>query len=109
MGWVLRNRDASLAVQRAHLSACRWFSLVTLAFHAFFVLALLPKLMGDSFIVLAVAMLPLVAVVWGSRGRRATIAGALVLAVSILAMLGYVTLQGLNPLLHAAKARHGAT
>src|SRR3954452_3533913 len=62
MGWLLRDRNASLAVQRANLPACRWFSLVTLAFHAFFVLALLPKLIGDSFIVLVLAMLPLVAV-----------------------------------------------
>jgi hypothetical protein len=105
MGWLLRDRNASLAVQRANLPACRWFSLVTLAFHAFFVLALLPKLIGDSFIVLVLAMLPLVAVLWGSRGRRATVAGALVLGVSILAMLSYVALRGLDPLTGALKSR----
>ena len=98
MGWVLRDRDASRTAQQVHLPACRWFSIVTVAFHAYFVLGLIPRLIGDNFIPLALAMLPLVALLWGRRGRRATLAGALVLAVSVLAMLCFVALQGLTEL-----------
>ena len=105
MGWVLRDRDASRAVQGAHLPACRWFSLVTIAFHAYFVLALVPRLIGDTFIGLAVALLPLVAVLWGPRGRRATLTGAVALGASVLAMLCYVALQGLTDLPAARKPR----
>ena len=105
MGWVLRDREVSKSLQQAHLPACRWFSIVTIAFHAYFVLALVPRLVGDPFIVLAVAFLPLVALLWGKSGRRATLTGALILAVSVLAMLGYVALQGLTPLPTARKPR----
>ena len=105
MGWILRDRDASLAVQQAHLPACRWFSIVTIAFHSYFVLGLLPRLIGDGFIVMTLAMLPLVAVLWGSRGRRAIVAASLVLAVSVVAMLGYLALQGIAELPTAAKPR----
>ena len=105
MGWVLRDRDASAALQAAHLPACRWFSIVTVAFHAHFAIALMPRLVGDSFITLAVALVPLVVLLWGARGRRATIAASLVLALSVLAMLGYLALRGLPPLPAAAKPR----
>ena len=105
MGWVLRDRDASLSVQAAHLWACRWFSVVTVAFHAYFVVALVPRLIGDDFVLVAVALLPVVALVWGSGGKRATLAGSAALAVSILAILGYVALVGLNPLPVAQKPR----
>ena len=98
MGWVLRDRDASVAMQSAHLPACRWFSLVTVAFHAFFAIALVPRLIGDNFVTLAVVMVPLVAVLWGPQGRRATLAGALALAVSVLALLAILVLQGLPEL-----------
>lgn len=105
MGWILRDRDASLAVQQAHLPACRWFSIVTIAFHTYFVLGLLPRLIGDGFIVVALAILPLVAALWGSRGRRATVVATVVLAVSVVAMLGYLALQGLTEVPPAAKPR----
>jgi hypothetical protein len=105
MGWVLRDRDASLDVQQAHIPACRWFSIVTVAFHMFFVIALVPRLIGDEFITLAVAVIPLVLALWGGRGRRATLAASIVLAVSVLAMLAYVAVQGLTPLPAPAKPR----
>jgi hypothetical protein len=103
MGWVLRDRDASRAVQQAHLPACRWFSIVTVAFHAFFVLALVPRLIGDSFITLAVTLLLLVAVMYGPRGRRAALTGSIALAVSVLAMLAALALQGIPDLPPPAK------
>lgn len=105
MGWVLRDADVSTSVQKAHRSACRWFSVVTIAFHAFFVLALIPSLISDDFIALTIAMLPLVALLWGSHGSRATLAGVLVLGLSVFAMLAYVTLQGLGELPASTKPR----
>ena len=105
MGWVLRDRDASVVVQQAHLPACRWFSIVTIAFHAFFAIALVPSLLGDNFLTLAVAMIPLVLLLWGARGRRATIAASVVLAISVLAMLGFVAIRGLAEWPAPAKPR----
>jgi hypothetical protein len=46
MGWVLRNADDSAAYVRRHAGACRWFSLVTIAFHLFFAAWMLPHLVG---------------------------------------------------------------
>src|SRR5687768_1735608 len=37
MGWTIRTREQSLALVAAHDVACRAFSLVTIAFHVFFV------------------------------------------------------------------------
>jgi hypothetical protein len=105
MGWVLRDRDASRTLQHAHRRACRWFSVVTIAFHAYFALALVPYLIGDEFIWLVALMLPVVALLWGPGGRRATVAGALALAVSVLAMMGYIVLQGVPNLPPLARPR----
>ena len=105
MGWILRDRDASFAVLQAHRPACRWFSIVTITFHAYFAIALLPRLMGDTFIAMAAALVPAVTLLWGRRGARATIAASLVLAVSVLAILAYVALQGLVGLPPPAKSR----
>jgi len=105
MGWVLRDAAASRTVQDAHGAACRWFSLVTIAFHAYFLLALIPSLIGDTFVGLALAVIPLVAILWGRGGRRAPLTGALVLALSVLAMLGYLALQGLPHASTPAKPR----
>ncbi|HED53203.1 MAG TPA: hypothetical protein ENJ00_03260 [Phycisphaerales bacterium] len=35
MGWVLRSREASVDMVQAHRPACRAFSIVTIAFHAY--------------------------------------------------------------------------
>jgi hypothetical protein len=98
MGWTLRDPDASRAMQQAHVPACRAFSLVTLAFHAYFVVALAPRLLGNDIAGLtAVLVLPFMLLLRakGSRGRRATIVSAIVLALSVLAMLAVLALGGL--------------
>lgn len=38
MGWVLRRPGASEALVASHRSACVWFSRITVAFHAFFLM-----------------------------------------------------------------------
>ncbi|MEO6436421.1 MAG: hypothetical protein ABIP55_11780, partial [Tepidisphaeraceae bacterium] len=38
MGWTVRDAEASRTLVAAHQTACSWFSLVTLAFHVFFVI-----------------------------------------------------------------------
>jgi hypothetical protein len=97
MGWTLRDPEASRAIQQQHFGACRAFSLVTLAFHAWFVFALLPRLMGDESIWLTAALLaPLLLLLpgRGRTGRRATISSAVVLAISVVAMLTFIALRG---------------
>jgi hypothetical protein len=37
MGWTLRTPEASRRLTTLHLPACRWFSIVTLAFHMYWV------------------------------------------------------------------------
>jgi hypothetical protein len=44
MGWVLRTREASHAIVANHSRAVCWFSLVTVAFHIFFVMFILHRL-----------------------------------------------------------------
>jgi hypothetical protein len=108
MGWTLRDPDASRVIQQGHFGACRAFSLVTLAFHAWFVIALLPRLMGDEAIWLTAALLaPLLLLLpgRGRTGRRATISSAVVLAISVVAMLTWIALRGLPVLPPAARDR----
>jgi hypothetical protein len=46
MGWVLRNPDSSRRIVEKHAAACRAFSAVTIAFHVFFLLWFVPRLIG---------------------------------------------------------------
>ena len=105
MGWMLRDPAASRALQNSHLAACRAFSWVTLAFHVYFVVALMPRLLGDGFIALAAIMVPLAVVLRGRSGRSVTIAAAIVLSISVVAMVGVLALQGFPELPPAAKDR----
>ena len=108
MGWMLRDPDASRNLQQAHLSACRAFSLVTLAFHAFFILALAPRLLGNEISGLTgILVLPFMLAVRGRGrgGRRATAVSAIVLALSVLAMLTVLAWSGLPTFPPPAKAR----
>ena len=105
IGWTLRDPAASRALQSTHLAACRAFSWVTLAFHAYFVVGLLPGLFGDGIIALTAIMLPLVVVLRGRSGGSVTIASAIVLSISVVAMVGVLALQGVPQLPEPAKAR----
>jgi hypothetical protein len=108
MGWTLRDPEASRVMQQGHAPACRAFSLVTVGFHAYFVIALLPRLLGDEVVWLsAVLVPPLLLLVRGRgrSGRRATVTSAVLLAISVLAMLAALALRGLPSLPVPAKGR----
>ncbi|MBC7785313.1 MAG: hypothetical protein H7144_15885 [Burkholderiales bacterium] len=46
MGWVMRSPEQSARVTTVHAAACRLFSLVTIAFHVFFAIWIIPRLVG---------------------------------------------------------------
>ena len=46
MGWVLCRQGASERIVRDHAAACSAFSAITIAFHVFFVLWFVPRLVG---------------------------------------------------------------
>jgi hypothetical protein len=94
MGWMLRDPAASRALQQNHLAACRAFSWVTLSFHAYFIIALLPLVLGNGIIALTAVCIPAVLALRRARGRWVTLSAALVLSVSVLAMLAVLALQG---------------
>jgi hypothetical protein len=46
MGWVLKSPESSQNLVASHGPACRTFSTVTIAFHVFFILWFVPRLIG---------------------------------------------------------------
>jgi hypothetical protein len=46
MGWILKSPESSRELVNSHVGACRAFSAVTIAFHVFFVLWFVPRLVG---------------------------------------------------------------
>jgi hypothetical protein len=46
MGWALRTRERSAHLVHEHAAACLAFSIITIAFHVFFVLWFVPRLLG---------------------------------------------------------------
>jgi hypothetical protein len=46
MGWVLKSPESSRRMVDSHGSACRAFSVITIAFHVFFILWFIPRLVG---------------------------------------------------------------
>ena len=98
MGWMLRDPESSRSMQHAHPRACAAFSLVTLAFHAYFILAFAPRLLGNEVSGLTgVLVLPFMLLLRGRgrEGRRATVSSAVVLVVSVVALLAALALRGL--------------
>jgi hypothetical protein len=93
MGWVIRSPAESAAMVATHRAACRAFSLVTIAFHAFVLTWLMPALLdgGYTFSNSAEALSAIVPLLAGftvlalyARGVHRTVLAAVVLAVSVL-------------------------
>jgi hypothetical protein len=84
MAWVLPDARASHKLVADHGLACRWFSIITLAFHAFFWANYLQQILGSraalAGIGVAIIALPLLAL---RRGDR--IMATVVLVISIVA------------------------
>lgn len=96
MGWVVHERGQSERIVAAHRLACRTFSLVTLAFHAFFAIWFLLRLApaGETLIILIVTggVMVFLCVVL----QRLRTAAAITYAVSI-AMICSALYRGLLP------------
>ncbi|HZN69375.1 MAG TPA: hypothetical protein VFB66_29135 [Tepidisphaeraceae bacterium] len=105
MGWVLRTADDSRAMQQTHLAACRWFSLVTLTFHFYFIVGPAARVLGPAVIPAAFGATLLMAFVYRLRERRMTVLAGAVLGVSVLAMFGLLALRGTPQLPPPGKER----
>lgn len=56
MGWVLRDASASVAFVERHRSACRIFSIVTVAYHVFFAMWMVDRLKGWGLLTLGICV-----------------------------------------------------
>ncbi|HEV2293741.1 MAG TPA: hypothetical protein VGR35_07785 [Tepidisphaeraceae bacterium] len=94
MAWVLRDADASARVMSRHLPAVVAFSLVTVAFHLFFLFCVVMPLVGSWFI-LAIALLAVLVVLLLAQHLRGgwLIAAAVALAGSVV-IFGALGLRG---------------
>ncbi len=72
MGWVLPTLDASRRLVQHHREACVWFSIITIAFHVFFVGWMIQQLIGPAAVALAalVAALTWALSLWRTDGDR---------------------------------------
>ena len=95
MGWFIRSRQHGETFVKNHRVAARAFSLVTIAFHAYVMLWLVPKLIGPlgASIAFGAALLVLVPV-FTTTLRATTLAIATLFASVVIAL----TLGGMNAL-----------
>jgi len=83
MGWVLKSPESSRTLVALHGPACNAFSVVTIAFHVFFVLWFIPRLVG---LPIAACVFPLTAVyllLTFARPNSDLIAGAAAWIISL--------------------------
>jgi len=85
MGWMLRDAQQSRELVANHESACIWFSLVTIVFHAFFAAWIIRRIVGPSAGVMVGAAFAIFWLIlqWERGGKF--LAAVLVLAVSVFA------------------------
>ena len=88
MGWVLRSRDSSEKITSTHSAACNAFSIVTIAFHVFFTLWFIPRLVGlpTSAVVFALTAIYLLATMTQSRSDLASAALVWTVSLGLLAL-----------------------
>jgi hypothetical protein len=84
MGWVLRDPDSSRRIVEAHGPACRAFSAVTIAFHVFFALWFVPRLVGLPVAACAFAVVGVYLLLTLRAPRTDLSVGAMVLLASLL-------------------------
>ena len=87
MGWVLKTAAASQRISDEHRGACAAFSAVTIAFHVFFLLWFLPRLIGLPPVACAFALVAVYLLITINKPGWDLPAAAATWAVS-LAMLG---------------------
>ncbi|HEX8341860.1 MAG TPA: hypothetical protein VF624_13210, partial [Tepidisphaeraceae bacterium] len=99
MGWALRTAEDSSAYVRRHAAACRLFSLVTIAFHLFFAVWMLPGFVGPAGWVVAVAAVQLAFTPVLKRTAAAAAVGVFavsVVAASVMAYSGALTVPAMK-------------
>lgn len=89
MGYVLRDREASLRLVEKHRTACRWFGWITVAYHAY----LIGALTGPLGLTIAGLLTMTILLVGRADSVRDTWTALLVFAVS-LGLFGYAHLSG---------------
>lgn len=86
MGWIIHSAEQSRQIVARHLSACVWFSLITIIFHAFFAAWMIRRLAGPSSgIAVAGAFAFFWLILQWPRGGK-FLAAILVLVVSLVVM-----------------------
>jgi hypothetical protein len=90
MGWVIRSRDHSLQLVVRHRVATQTFSLVTIAFHFYVMLWLVPQLTGKAFasLMFGVALLVLIPLFVTRLAQTTFAIAALLVSCIIMTTLG---------------------
>jgi hypothetical protein len=83
MGWVLSEPDRSERMVREHLAACSAFSAVTIAFHVFFLLWFVPRLVGLPSAAIAFALAAVYLLITATRDNLDLPVAAIVWAFSL--------------------------
>ncbi|HEY2586853.1 MAG TPA: hypothetical protein VGI81_14000 [Tepidisphaeraceae bacterium] len=110
MGWVLSEPGRSERMVREHRAACGAFSAITIAFHVFFLLWFVPRLVGLPFAALAFALVAIYLPLTVTRDKLDLPTAVIVWAFSLamfalfLGRLGHVSvpLVGREPTIGAA-------
>lgn len=84
MGWVLKTPESSRRIVDSHGPACRAFSVVTIAFHVFFVLWFVPRLVGLPTSACTFALVGAYLLLTMTRARADLLAGVIAFALSIV-------------------------
>lgn len=106
MGFVLRTRDASRAMVEGHWPACAAFSLVTVAFHCFF-LGWLTTILPLAWLWVGFPLVALIFLVGLGTDARARASAALVTGLSLLVLAYALSSRGLGEVLAASPAPAG--
>jgi hypothetical protein len=88
MGWVLKTPQASRDIVEKHGPACRAFSAVTIAFHVFFALWFVPRLVGLPIAASVFALVTIYLLATMSRPNADLVGGIVAFLVS-LGMLAF--------------------
>jgi hypothetical protein len=86
MGWVLRDAERSRALVENNRSACVWFSLVTILFHAFFAAWIIRRIVGPDAGIAVVAAFAFFWLILQWRGGGKFLAASLALTASLAAL-----------------------
>jgi hypothetical protein len=91
MGWILKSPEQSRQLVESHPAACRAFSIVTIAFHVFFVLWFVPRLVGLPAAAVTFAITAIYLLFTISRGDYDVSVGIVVWLISLgaFARFGY--------------------